>query len=242
MLPEHPATQMFNPQAIQTHYQHPAMSHAMVSSAFVTHNMLLQPSTFLELATELWRRRHNADQWDHGGEEWNFVRRRNVAASAAASQAQRLQQNWSSAEAAAIQHRLHGRSAQADVNVLQHAFPVRSQRRDSKAEWTAVHRQRAVPEDREVLHWRAFGALRPDEPAFIAIPVTVSPATHVPAANDAQQWELRESLCRPDAPDASRDPRGTFASWSLYGEQTDFAAIKIRKFKSDLIYCFEEQK
>jgi hypothetical protein len=31
MLPEHPAS-TFNPQAIQTHYQNPAIVHAMVKS------------------------------------------------------------------------------------------------------------------------------------------------------------------------------------------------------------------
>lgn len=30
MLPEHHPAPTFNPQAIQTHYQHPAMAHAMV--------------------------------------------------------------------------------------------------------------------------------------------------------------------------------------------------------------------
>lgn len=30
LLPEHHTTPTYNPQAIQTHYQHPAMAHAMV--------------------------------------------------------------------------------------------------------------------------------------------------------------------------------------------------------------------
>lgn len=53
MLPEHHATQMFNPQAIQTHYQHPAMTHAMVSLDNLSQIVFIRHPNILELETEL---------------------------------------------------------------------------------------------------------------------------------------------------------------------------------------------
>lgn len=197
------------------------MAHAMVRRVEVPFWEFCCKFFFLfpELASQLRRRGHHANERDHGGEERCVVWRRNASASAAPGKARRVHQNRSSAEAAAVQHGLHGGGAEADVDVLQHAVTIGTGRRHSKAERPGIHRERNMPKNREMLHRRCVGALRPDEFAVVAVPVAVPPSDDLSAPDGARRRQLWEALRGTNASDASGSARRAFAGWSLYGER-----------------------